>query len=821
MQGVGPVPARIMIIGRDPGQKEDRYGTPFIGPSGKLLDDLLMIHGFNREEIYITNAVKCGQPGEDKEPGKKEIRFCRELLVKEIEEVKPEIIIVFGGVSLTAVTSRIGILKLQNTVLKCEEFNCKVLPMVHPAFVLRDPGNRKFIEKGFETLQDELSGLNEKKKLGEYYEAKTKDQALQILNKLLDCDVFAIDIETSDLNFLKSEILCISFSWKDKLGAVIPWDLILEGDVSAKFKEVLKSPALKVGHNIKFDIEHLTKKGYPFGGKPFDTMVAHSLIDDNSPENGLDALVLRYTDMGEYWTDLYKFKKEYCKVNNIKDKDFSYKHVPREILHPYAAKDAEATYRLYTLFLEKLHEEEQYDFFINHSMKFLPILIEMEYRGIKINREKVLELKTVQMKEVEELGKQIMMDENVIKYEKYKTKKTIDKTRSKLEVNWKESKTLNTRFPDFEDYYKSRDIESKIDCKFNMSSPIQLSELFFEMMGLKPVKETKKGNASTDKEAMEIIASEYDIPLALMMDTYRKKEKFIEQFLTPIYEKSELDGRIHTNYIQSDIVTGRLSSRAPNLQNLQRDALEFKSCFLSDEGFTFVKGDLSQIEFRVWAAASGDEKMRHAIETGMDIHRKTAAAVFGIEEIDVTADQRNAAKRGTFALMYGVGPKTLAKRFKITIHQAEKLISVFSLTYPIAIGWLNRKVQQAKQDLYVKSLFGRKRRLPHILSNDNMIREKAKRQALNSDIQSMASDLSNKINVLISSKAKKKGINCYPSMTVHDENVFQVKKEQVGEFLNVVEEVIRTDFSEINCRIDYEIKVGDTIGTAKKYEKLV
>jgi len=1256
MCGTGPKPARIMVVGKDPSQKDDKRGKPFAGLPGRLLDELLMLNGINREEIYISNAVKCGTPGEDKEPGKKEVKFCRTHLVNEINEVKPEWIITLGGTALEAVTGRTGITKIQNTVLDCPEFGCKVLPMVHPSFVLRDPGNRKFIDKGFEILQDELSGYNQTKKKGEYLAAKTVEQAMKILNKLDTVPAYAVDIETSDINFLKSEILCITFSWKDQLGTLIPWSLVQDSaEVSSKLKSVLASKKLKIGQNIKFDVEHLMKKGYPMRGPFFDTMVAHGLIDDNAPENGLDALVLRYTDMGEYWADLEKFKKEYCKENGIKDGEFSYKLVPTEILHPYAMKDADATYRLYTLFLQKLKEENQYDFFVNHSMAFLPRLIEMEYRGIKVNRENILSIKVKEEAELKELEAQIVVDENVIAYEKYKTAKLIDKGMAKLKHHWQESKTLSTRYPDFDDYAKTRCIEDKVDTKFNMSSPIQLRELFFDMLKLKTIKETKTKKPSTDKDVMEIIATEYDIPLASLMDRHRKKEKFIEQFLTPLYEKSVTDGRIHTNYIQADVITGRLcvsgdtlietpqgrtpinkilpgrgtkvlthagryrnvlnkfykgkeqmyevlldggqkirctkghrfltnngwkslndirnerigsvytlnsdkcgevqklwkdsgdslrgkfctsgpdrasvvqrgtrqvwdtsenngsiksrisgevrkgdgsspevplflrpageqartkrqtgrfgsqrsvgrvhqqkndfvshsaatgnkrvvcageyqvpqpsvlgqilgtspsfgrsrflvarkagnllpghnskggrllqgpsqvlpgvvrviparkrdgmvyqraqqtsrllrmqeegtqrshmleyqqertgavhgvngaqhtahtavsvgqgkelldrfcvsgnkctsrsgrsvsqeecdhtkvgqkenencsgigvhsfkvygrgsderhspctglytkstiqgvtpcgvldvwdieveedhsyvsdggfinhnSSRNPNLQNLPRDAIELKSCFLADEGFVFIKADLAQAEFRVWAACSNDTDMIRDIEAGLDIHRRTASSVFGIDEDKVTGVQRNIAKRGTFGMMYGIGSKKLARQFKISLDQAGSINRIFAAKYPVAANWIHDLVRQARADGYVTSWFGRKRRVPHIYSDDQNMKAKAERQAMNSPIQAQASDMNNHYMVNIIRELRHRGIGCHPVMTTHDENVIAVAPADVHASVKIIQSVVHNSVVGFNCRMDTECKVGSSVGGAKIYE---
>ena len=950
MQGAGPKPSSIMIVGRDPCQKDDLVGTPFHGPAGRLLDDILMSHGFDRESVYITNAVKCAHPDKTKEPGKKEIKYCKEHLLREIKEVNPQYIFVLGGVALEMVTGRTGIMKIQNTVLDSTEFNAKVLPMVHPSFVLRDPGNRKYIEKGFDVAVQLVQG-EPTKSSSKYLVATTEEQCHKILDKLLQCPVYSFDIETSSLEVLKSKVLCVSFSWEFGTGVVIPWKFVANSlDIFSKMKAVFKTTAIKIGHNVKFDMQHLMKTGMCFKSPFFDTMVAHSLIDDNSLEHNLGALVLRYTDMGEYWDELEKFKKEYCKTHGIKDKDFSYENVPEDSLYQYAAKDADATFRLHGIFDKELKEEEQYDFFVNHSMKFLPVLLEMEYRGIKINREKVQELIVRHTKEKEELGEQIKKDDLIKQYEEYKTKKVAAKNLKELKIHWQESATLVSRFPEFATYAKSREPEVAEHHTFNMSSPVQLRELFFEMLGLKTIKETKTKQPSTDKEVMEVLAEEHDIPLATLMDKYRKVEKFLDTFLIPTYEKSASDGRIHTSYMQADVVTGRLcvsadtevetnkgliqiqhievgetvlthtgqyksvlnkyykgmeemfhvrllsggsikctkehrflsdkgwvsaaecvskmgtddevlfatpqsgyapmysyepcgvqgvwdievgedhsyvsaggfinhnSSRNPNLQNLPREAKEFKSCFVADEGWVFVKADLAQAEFRVWAAVSNDLDMINDIEGGLDIHKHTASEVFGISLDEVTDFYRNVAKRGTFGMMYGIGPKKLARQFKISIFQAENINKVFANKYPVATEWIRDRVGFARSEKYVLSWFGRKRRLPAIDSDDQNMRAKAERQAMNSPIQGMASDCNNLYMVNSLRALRKAKIECYPVMTTHDENVFSVREHDVPEVVRIVEETVHTSIPSFGCRMDVDCKVGDTIGTAIKYE---
>jgi len=823
--GSGPKSTALMIVGRDPGQNENRSGRVFVGKAGQLLDDILLELNTNRDEVYITNAVKCGKVGEDREPGRKEVSCCRRHLLQEVSQVDPNVIVAFGNTAMQSLLDRTGVMRLQNNVVWSEiaAKPVKVVPVLHPAYALRNPEELYRIKKGLQIAIREArsSELVANKGGATHLIADTSSKVVKCLHKLLQVPAFSLDIETDRLNFVGgSQIVCIQFSWKQRFGVVIPWELI-SGETEELLRKVLASPAVKIGHNLKFDIQHLLVHGYRVKGPFFDTIVAHSLIDDNSPDHALDALVLRYTDMGEYWSDLYKFKAEYCAANSIADKEFSYALIPPKILYPYACSDADATFRIYEICKKKLVMEDQEEFFSNFSMPFLPVLLEMEYRGIRIDREKLLALRTEYEKKRDDLDKEIFTDPNIVGYTKYRQQKQLEKLRSEYEYNWNNKPTLQKRFPLVFDYMQHREKTRKIEkgVEFNMNSAPQLRELFFTFMNLEVIKKTKKGDQpSTDKEVLQILAEDLGISVAVLLDKRRKVNYFINSFLIPSYEKSAIDGRIHTSYIQHDVITGRLSSRNPNLQNLPRDAKDYRSCFLSDPGYVFVKADLAQAEFRVWAAVSGDEDMVADIESGLDIHRRTASEVFGVGPEDVTDPQRTAAKRGVFGMMYGIGPKTLAQRFKITIEQAEGITGVFASRYPVATNWIRMQPKIAHSQKWIQSWMGRKRRLPHIDSDDRNMVAKAERQAMNGPIQAAASDMNNAYMVTTIREARKRKIDCYPAMTTHDENVIQVREGQEHALIALMRQIPKMTFPDFMCEMKFDFKVGTTIGTAVEYE---
>jgi len=958
--GSGPESTSLMIVGRDPGQNENRTGRVFVGKAGQLLNDLLLELGTDRTEVYVTNAVKCGKVGEDKEPGKKETDCCRKHLLREISQVNPNVIVAFGNTAMQALLNRTGVMRLQNNVVWSEiaEKPIKVVPVLHPAYALRNPEELHRIREGLQLAIQEAqsSKLVASKKDTVHLVADTPDKVKKCLRKLLQVPAFSLDIETDRLNFVGgSQILCIQFSWKPRLGVVIPWELV-SGEIEVLLREVLGTPAVKIGHNLKFDVQHLLAHGYRVKGPFFDTIVAHSLIDDNSPDHALDALVLRYTDMGEYWSDLYEFKAGYCASHGMSDKEFSYSLVPPKILYPYACSDADATFRIYETCKDRLREEDQEEFFSSFSMPFLPVLLEMEYRGIRIDREKLLALRDEYEKKRDDFDREIATDPNIIGYTEYRRRKQLEKLRSEYEDNWNDKPTLRKRFPAVLDYIQHREKTRKTDkgLEFNMNSTLQLRELFFTFMNLEVIKRTKKGNQPcTDKEVLQILAEDMGVNVAVLLDKRRKVNYFINSFLIPSYEKSAIDGRIHTSYIQHDVITGRLcvsgdtmietstgpqridevsvgtmvlthqgryrkvlrryikglermfevtcggetikctlghrfltpdgwkclretkegtfismvgvgvfiephelvykkesidsivecgvlevwdieveedhsyvaagfinhnSSRNPNLQNLPRDAKDYRSCFLSDPDYVFVKADLAQAEFRVWAAVSGDEDMIADIESGLDIHRRTASEVFRVSPEDVDDAQRTAAKRGVFGMMYGIGPKTLAQRFKITIEQAEGITDVFASRYPIATNWIKSQPKVAHAQKWVQSWMGRKRRLPHIDSDDRNMVAKAERQAMNGPIQAAASDMNNAYMVTTVREARKRKIDCYPAMTTHDENVIQVREGQEHTLVALMRKIPKMTFPDFRCEMKFDFKVGTTIGTAVEYD---
>jgi len=924
---------------------EDENGTPFVGASGKVLNELLADVGIDRDKIYITNAVKCATPGENEAPSKGVVKYCRNYLVKEIKFVKPNVIGALGGTALFALLNRSGITKIKNNVFYSKEFDVKVVPALHPAYILRNPSAEDDLRYGLNLIKSEASSkktVNKATVKTKRLDAATKEQIDKVLSALEACTQFAFDLETTSLDPTKAEVLCIALSWQIGLGVTIKWDRLSEEQL-VRLENILQSKKKKGGHNLKYDIQVLRTNGIIVRHNIFDCLPAMALVDENMQKKGLDALVLRYLDLGEYWTAVDDFKKEYCSEHKMLEEDFSYKYIPYDMLSTYAQCDADASFRLMVMLTKMLEHEELTDFYYKYTIPTLWTIIEIEYRGIEVDRKKLRELGKRYVKLIKKAQKTVEENEDVKRYEKIKTAKAIRVLNNK----WETSKTLKTRYPVFASY-EGKQLKPK-DCKFNPASVKQLRELLFDLLKCKVVKETKKKAASTDKEVLNILANESNITIAKDIINHRQLTKFLSTYIVAIYKKSKGVNRVHPNYLQHVAVTGRLcvaedtilntnlgdfeiakldiglvdlriethlgkwqriikkiykgkedlyevtlntgsiikctighrfltavgwrqlkelgvgssllvsasnkvgiigkikyagigdiwdisvendhsyiaqgfinhnSSENPNFQNLKKNEKEFKSCLLADPGMVIVKADLAQAEFRCWAHYSNDKKMIHDIESGMDIHRKIASKVFGIPEDQVTDKQRDPAKACTFGLMFGRGTKAIAKQYGISEEQAGQVRETFFNDYPIATLWIDRQIVLARQNGYVKTWMGRKRRLPEIHSSDRMARAEAERQATNASIQGLASDMNNHFMVQNIKIARKNHIKCYPLGPIHDANFIQVEKSHVQSIIKIMKHVVRTAFPEFRCRMDLAFEVGDTLGTLEKVENV-
>lgn len=868
--GKGPLDAKIMIIGENPGRVEDARGFPFVGRSGKLLDKVLAECGVDRSEVYVTNAVKCFTNKEDPKPTAREIKFCRKFIEKEIKKVKPNVLGILGASSLKSIINRTGIGKLKNNILFSDEFNIKVVPTYHPAYVLRNPHEYKYFYAGIKLI------VEESKKQAIVYKSPIKTTYLfadtekkidKVLSKLEEVNAFVFDMETTHLHYLSTKPLLMAVSWKEGLSVTLPASVLSNELFFNRIKNLfLSKEKLKIAQNIIFDMHILRVAGIEVKPPFFDTMTAHHLIDENSA-HGLEDLTLRYLDLGEYWSDLEDHKKRICKDKKIKKDDFTYDMLPMEILIPYANKDADGEFRLYKIFTEELKRQGLFDFYKKYVLPCIPIILDMEHRGILIDRNKLKNLVDEYIGKVIDSEKEMYKLNDVIAFEKVAYEKEykvladkFNESANKLIKKYEKSKNLQSRYPDgVQQYIEARypggekeyvtsnlrkESEIYLRDKFNktpmfrykfkdeqeyikdtlgdkpwcmnFNSTQQLSDLLFNHMKIQPIKKTKTGY-STDSEVLEELEKD-GVEIAKTINEFRKLVKYTSTYIVSIYEKSEYDGRLHGHFGQTFTVSGRWNSSKPNLQNIPRDAKDLKKCFLADPGYMWVKADLAQAEFRCWAHYSGDEDMLADIHAGLDIHRKTASEVFGIPEEEISKDdvRRTAAKNAVFGLMYGRGPKAIAEQYKITLEEAVALRESFFARYPIAKDWLDSLITHAREFGYVQTWLGRVRRLPKINSDNDGERAEAERQSMNSPIQGLAADMNNYYMIQSVKRAKKEKVDCFPCMNIHDANILQVKKDQVKDLMYIMNDVVKTSFPDFKCEMKLDFEVGDTLGTLEE-----
>lgn len=814
--GRGNVNAKLMIIGESPSSQEDLADNIIVN---NVLKSLLMEFDIDENEVYWTYAIKCYVPPidekKDKKPSKKDIKVCEQYLLDEIRAVAPHVILALGATPLFVLLAMDKITKVKNNVFYSEKYNVKVVPTFNPMYILRNPSEYTELKKGFELAVSEMEDKELTKKdtvERKHIVLNSVSQVHKILDKLDTVSKFVIDLETTSLNTREAKILCVAISFAEGTGITIPWDLLSKNDdCYIKFYNLMKKEVLKIGHNIKFDIEVLEVNSLEVNGPFFDTMIASHLLDENMG-HGLDDCALKYTEIRDYWGVIDNERKKEAKKRKMHLEDVHYGLIDQSILFKYACWDVDTTITLYNIFVPKLKEEELYDFMMNFPMEYMNCIIEMETRGIKIDKEMLEKLVVKYKNDLQEVEKDLYADVNVQKYQQIKRAMK----EKELSDKYLNSKLLQNRYPNGIDHYIRTSL-SEEDYKFNFSSPKQLRELFFDQMRLSVSKKTDTGAASTD-ESVLIEFSEKGVELAKYILKYRSLAKYISKELMGILNNLDKNARIHTSYLQHSTVSGRISSKSPNLQNLNRDAVDVKNCFLADEGFSFVKSDLAQAEFRAWAHYANDKELISDIESGLDIHRRTAAKIWGIEESEVTKDQRTAAKNCVFGLLYGRGATAISKQYAITMEQANSIRELFFTTYPVATEWLEHIQYEAMQTGKVKTWFGRIRHLPKIYSNDAEEKAEALRQATNSPIQGQASDMNNSFMCKTLKNAREAGIECYPALTIHDDNTYLVKDSYISSFISILQDVVHNSFPDWKVRMDVEIKVGKRLGSCVEYK---
>jgi DNA polymerase-1 len=496
------------------------------------------------------------------------------------------------------------------------------------------------------------------------------------------------------------------------------------------FKSIYEDPKIiKVGQNLKYDLEVLRNYDIHLEGKLWDTMIAHYLIQPELRHN------MDY--MAEIYLNYQTVHIEELIGPKGKNQKSMRDLAPTDV-YEYAAEDADITLKLKNKLEPELKKYDAEKLFYEIEMPLMPVLAEMEMTGVKIDTDALAET----------------------------------------------SKQLTNRMMEIESH-----IYELAGGEFNISSPKQVGEILFEKLKIvEKAKKTKTGQYVTSEEVLQQLKNKHEIVEEIL--EYRGLKKLIGTYIDALPKLiNPRTGHIHTSFNQTVTATGRLSSSDPNLQNIPvrgEDGKEIRKAFIPEDGCLFFSADYSQIELRVMAHLSSDENMIEAFREGYDIHAATAAKIYKEKIEDVTRDERSKAKRANFGIIYGITVFGLAERLDISREEAKQLIDGYFSTFPKVHEYMEKSKEIARQQGYVTTLFGRRRYLPDINSHNGTVRGFAERNAINAPIQGTAADIIKVAMIRIFQRFKNEGIRSKMILQVHDELNFSVypdEKEKVEQIV--------------------------------------
>lgn len=616
----------------------------------------------------------------------------------------------------------------------------KFIPMINPVSVKFNPGIKDTLDGALKRLHAHIDGTYEET-LGEYKGITCAREAKSWLTNLLrkhTVKYTVTDIETSALYPRDGYVLGIALSYKEGSGVYIESDCIDE-EVEYLLQKVFKEKTI-IFHNAKFDMAWLI---YHFNFTFYDwhdNMLCHYLLNENEPHD-LKYLIMKYTDMGDYDKELEDFKRQYCKTHGIKLGDFSYEYIPFDIMTPYAGGDADGTLRLFNKFypiIQKYFEKPYKDIMLRGTQ----FLMEIENTGVPFSKEYLDKANQTFSNEIFELNEKL--------YE----------------------------------YPEVREFELEQGVKFNPNSPAQLSKLFFDKLGLNPVKKTATGSFSTDKEVLEKLAKTHSIPK--IISDIRGRVKLRSTYITKVLSGIDSDGRLRAGFHLHTVTSGRLSSSGKlNMQQLPRDDKTVKDCIRPlDPDWVIFSQDLQTAEMYYAAVLSGDKALAKVFKDGLDFHSSIAKMTFGLTcSVDDVAEKyaelRQAAKAVSFGILYGAGPGKVAQTAGISFSEAKSIIRRYFNQFWVLEAWLEKTREEITNNGFTYSAFGRKRRVPNVFSLDDYEQGHALRSAMNFKVQSVASD----VNLLIAMDAhdhfKNKKAMAKIFALVHDSIIGECHKDAV------------------------------------------
>ena len=575
----------------------------------------------------------------------------------------------------------------------------------------------------------------------EYKLVDNEEEIKKICDFLMTFEILSLDTETTSTNAIEAELVGMSFSVEENKAFYVP--------VPANREEALRivnifkplyedEKILKVGQNIKYDLEVLANYGVTLKGKMFDTMIAHYVIQ---PE--------LYHNM-DYLAEIYLKYKTIHIDELIGPKGKGQKNMrdlKPEDVYEYAAEDADVTLKLKNILEKEIEKAGVEHLFYEIEMPLMPVLASMEMNGVCLDTDSLKET----------------------------------------------SEVLTNRLKDIEE--KIYELAGQ---EFNIASPKQVGEILFDKLKIvEKAKKTKTGQYVTNEEVLQGLKHKHEIVGNIL--EHRGLKKLLGTYIDALPSLvNKRTGRIHTSFNQTITSTGRLSSSDPNLQNIPvrgEDGKEIRKAFIPEAGCLFFSADYSQIELRVMAHLSDDENMIEAFREGYDIHAATAAKIYKEDINEVSRDQRTKAKRANFGIIYGITVFGLAERLDISRDEAKQLIDGYFETFPKVKEYMETAKETARKNGYVETLFKRRRYLADINSRNATVRGFAERNAINAPIQGTAADIIKVAMINIYNRFNQEGIRSKMILQVHDELNFSVYPEEKEKVEKIVLEEMQSAFS--------------------------
>ena len=590
-----------------------------------------------------------------------------------------------------------------------------------------------------EVLESNQSSDDKAKSVESDYQTVFTEKELNgWLKKLNKAKYFAFDTETTSLDYMQAEIVGVSFSVIAGEAAYVPVahnypgapEQLSREFVLEQLKPLLEDEKkIKVGQNLKYDMNVLANYDIHLKGIGFDSMLESYVLDSTASRHDMDTLALKY---------LGHKTIHYEDIAGKGAKQITFDQVALEEAAPYAAEDADVTLRLHETLWDKLKQTPSLvGVFEEMEIPLVPVLSRMERRGV-------------------------LLDTGMLK---------------------KQSAQLAKRVLELEQ--RAHELAGQT---FNLGSPKQLQEILFEKQGLPVISKTPKGQPSTAESVLQELAHDYDLPKVIL--EYRSLSKLKSTYTDKLPEMIDSNtGRVHTSYHQAVAATGRLSSSDPNLQNIPirtEEGRRIRQAFIAPEGYKVVAADYSQVELRIMAHLSGDEGLLKAFKQGKDVHSATAAEVFGVKPDEVTKDQRRSAKAINFGLIYGMSAFGLAKQLDIGRKEAQEYVDLYFERYPGVKAYMDATREKAHDQGYVETVFGRRLYLPEINSRNGMRRQYAERTAINAPMQGTAADIIKRAMIELDRVLQETKLDVNMIMQVHDELVFEVKEDQLETVVDII-----------------------------------